>query len=45
VDALNQRLDADPAQRDGQILLMPELVVEGWLTSLEAPLAQIVALY
>jgi len=24
---------------------MPELVVEGWLTSLEAPLAQIVALY
>ena len=31
--------------RHGQILLMPELEIEGWLTSLELPAEQIVALY
>ena len=31
--------------RDGQILLMPDLEIEGWLTSLELPVAEIVALY
>ena len=31
--------------RNGQILLLPELEIEGWLTSLELPVAQIVALY
>lgn len=31
--------------RHGQTLLMPELEIEGWLTSLELPAEQIVALY
>lgn len=31
--------------RDGQILLLPELEIEGWLTSLELPVSVIVALY
>ena len=31
--------------RDGQILLLPDIEIEGWLTSLELPVAQIVALY
>ena len=31
--------------RDGQILLLPDIEIEGWLTSLELPVAQIVALH
>jgi hypothetical protein len=31
--------------RDGQMLLIPKLEIEGWLTSLELPVAQTVALY
>ncbi len=31
--------------RHGQILLMPELEIEGWLTSLELPVAAIIQLY